>query len=140
MDPNLKLCFIDGEPLQDSSQFIRLLGRLLYLTIPIHLSYYHITSKCCASPPYHKDTLSTCLIFSTSHLYPLRHIQTQIWEIAYIHAKAPRVDVFSWENPLYTGNMKSRRIVSWSSAEADIAPLLPWQVNYNGYAPSTQGV
>ena len=33
MDPNLKLSSTDGEPLQDISQYRRLVGRLLYLTI-----------------------------------------------------------------------------------------------------------
>ena len=33
MDPNFKMSQMDGEPLQDSTQYHRLIGRLSYLTL-----------------------------------------------------------------------------------------------------------
>ena len=137
MDPNLKLTATDGDPLPDSSQYRRLIGRLLYLTIsrpditfavnklsqfmsnPLtpHLSVVHHLLR------YLKSTPGQGILFSSKSSIRLQGYADADWGTCPDSRKSISGFCMFLGDSLISWKSKKQSTVARSSAEAEYRSL-----------------
>lgn len=109
MVPNLKLSASDGDPLPNDSQYRRLIGRLLYLTISrpdicyaIKKLSQFVSAPCTTHldavhhlPRYLKSNPCQGILFSVDSKLHLKALTMRIGEVVLTLEKAQLVSVFS---------------------------------------------
>lgn len=137
MDPNLKLSSTIGEPLPDITQYRRLIGRLLYLTIsrPDICFTVNKLSQFMAAPTtahldalhhllrYLKGTPGTGLFFATDSPLHLSAYADSDWANCPDTRKSTSGYCVFLGNSLISWKSKKQQVVSRSSAEAEYRSL-----------------
>lgn len=110
MDPKTQLKASNGQPLSDPSQYRRLIGKLLYLTISrpdityaVHCLSQYVSHPCISHLQaahyllrYLKSSLGQGLFFAASSSVHLRAFFDADWASSMIPADLPSAFVYSW--------------------------------------------
>lgn len=137
MDPNLKLSALDGDPLLDSGQYRRLIGRLLYLTISRpdisfavnKLSQYMSAPRTSHLDAVHhllrylKSTPGTGLLFSATSALSLKAYADSDWGNCPDTRRSTTGQCVFLGESLISWKSKKQHVVSRSSAEAEYRAL-----------------